>query len=163
MTRESMRDEGKSMMMDVQTGRGGTGERDLLMVCTSAGVTCRGEDDGDGVAWFELDVDGIKMVLSAGLDHQVRRKGKKEGWCWELAWRIAARSVLSSKSNKMASVSGSPKRTLYSRTLGPESVRMKPVKRRPTKGWPGDTSEIWGEKKEKEGRTVATHAVDGRA
>ena len=44
----------------------------------------------------------------------------------------------------MASVSGSPKRTLYSRTLGPESVRMKPVKRRPTKGCPGDTSEIWG-------------------
>lgn len=63
----------------------------------------------------------------------------------------------------MASVSGSPKRTLYSRTLGPESVRMKPVKRRPTKGWPGDTSEIWGEKKKKEGRTVATHAIDGRA
>ena len=46
----------------------------------------------------------------------------------------AARSVSSERSSINASVSGSPKRTLYSRTFGPESVKIKPVNRRPTKG-----------------------------
>ena len=46
----------------------------------------------------------------------------------------AARSVSSERSSINASVSGSPKRTLYSRTFGPESVKIKPVNRRPTNG-----------------------------
>lgn len=41
-----------------------------------ARVSLGGEDDGDGVAWFEVDGNGIEMVLSAGLDKV--RKGQGE-------------------------------------------------------------------------------------
>jgi hypothetical protein len=46
-----------------------------------------------------------------------------------------------------ASVSGSPKRTLYSRSLGPSVVSMKPVKRRPTNGKPEKGQQETGGKK----------------
>ena len=42
-----------------------------------AGVPLGGEDDGDGVTWFEADGDGIEMVVSAGLD-KMRKKGQGE-------------------------------------------------------------------------------------
>jgi len=53
-----------------------------------------------------------------------------------LTSRICARSVSSVRRSIKASVSGSPKRTLYSSTIGPELVSMNPVKSRPTKGNP---------------------------
>jgi hypothetical protein len=49
---------------------------------------------------------------------------------------IAAMSVWSSRRSMRASVSGSPKRTLYSSVFGPASVSIKPVKSNPTNGKP---------------------------
>ena len=43
-----------------------------------ARVSLRGEDDGDGVAWFEVDGNGIEMVLSAGLDKVRKGQGERE-------------------------------------------------------------------------------------
>lgn len=50
---------------------------------------------------------------------------------------IRARSVSSVRRGITVCVSGSPNRTLYSSTLGPSDVNMKPVKRSPTNGYPG--------------------------
>lgn len=50
---------------------------------------------------------------------------------------IDARSL--SRRSTRDSVSGSPNRTLYSSTLGPDSVSMNPVKRSPTNGNPRRT------------------------
>ena len=72
-------------------------------------------------------------MFNAGL--QVSRASRQgEASIWALTRMTAARSVSSERSSINASVSGSPKRTLYSRTFGPESVKIKPVKRRPTNG-----------------------------
>lgn len=44
-----------------------------------ARVTLGGEDDGDGVAWFEVDGNGIEVVLSAGLDKVRKRVRRGDG------------------------------------------------------------------------------------
>ena len=49
---------------------------------------------------------------------------------------ISARSASSERRGRRVCVSGSPPRTLYSKTLGPEGVIIRPVKRSPTKGKP---------------------------
>ncbi len=50
--------------------------------------------------------------------------------------KSAAKSTFLSRRSINASVSGSPNRTLYSKTFGPDGVSMKPVKSIPRKGYP---------------------------
>ena len=66
------------------------------------------------------------IIVKDKVDDRERRRTKA----------TSARSVSSFKSSIKASVSGSPNLTLYSRTLGPSSVTMKPVNRIPTNGKP---------------------------
>jgi hypothetical protein len=84
-------------------------------------------------AWPKFQRHGVQSMFNASLQRS-RASTQGETKHRALTRMTAARSVSSERSSISASVSGSPKRTLYSSTFGPESVNIKPVNRRPTKG-----------------------------
>lgn len=116
---------------------GGDGsDGDLLSFRVTSRITLRSKYDRDGRTWFCLDVHGVQSVLSASLMIVRDEVHVKERRYYEHTKATSARSVSSLRRSIRASVSGSPNLTLYSKTLGPSSVIMKPVNRIPTNGKP---------------------------